>query len=91
VVDDAHALAKKERELSDRYGKCYRVVREAAAGVGIETLERCKARGEDVAIVLADRWMELVAQLYRRVARDGREQNRKRFGTSRRSQIGPRA
>jgi hypothetical protein len=73
VDDDAHALAKKERELSDRYGKGYRVVCEAAAEVGIEALERCKAYGEDVALVLADRWMELVAQLYRRVARYGGE------------------
>src|SRR5215213_5072439 len=30
VDDDAHALAKKERELSDRYGKGYRVVYEAS-------------------------------------------------------------
>jgi hypothetical protein len=36
-------------------------------------LERCKAHGEDVALVLADQWMELVAQLYRRGARYGGE------------------
>jgi hypothetical protein len=36
-------------------------------------LERCKAHGEDVALVLADRLIELVAQLYRRVARYGGE------------------
>ena len=52
VDDDAHALDKIERELSDRNGKGYRVVCEAAAEVGIETLERCKAYGEDVALVL---------------------------------------
>ena len=38
-----------------------------------KALERCKADGEDVALVLADQWMELVAQLYRRVARYGGE------------------
>jgi hypothetical protein len=73
VDDDAHALAKIERELSDRYGNGYRVVCETSAGVSIEALERCKAYGEDVALVLADRWMELVAQLYRSVARYGGE------------------
>jgi hypothetical protein len=73
VDDDAHALAKIERGLSDRYGRGYCVVCEAAAEVGIEALERCKAYGEDVALVLTDRWMELVAQLYPRVARFGGE------------------
>jgi hypothetical protein len=34
VDDDAYALAKIERELSDRYGKGYRVVCEASAEVG---------------------------------------------------------
>jgi hypothetical protein len=31
--DDAHAFAKIEGELSDRYSKCYRVGREASAEV----------------------------------------------------------
>jgi len=69
--DDARAFAKIEGELSDRYGKGYRVGREASAEVGIEALKRCK--GEDVALVLADQWREIVAQHYRRVARYGRE------------------
>ena len=34
VDDDAHALDKIERELSDRNGKGYRVVCEASAEVG---------------------------------------------------------
>jgi thioredoxin reductase (NADPH) len=57
VDDDAEALAKIERELSERYGKGYRVVCEATTEAGIEELERCKADGEDVALVLADLWM----------------------------------
>ena len=57
VDDDAHALAKIEGELSDRYGQGYRVVCEASAKMGIVELERCKADGEDVALVLADQWM----------------------------------
>ena len=42
-------------------------------GGGIEALEQCKAHSEDEALVLADQWMELVTQLYRRVARYGGE------------------
>src|SRR4051794_39857524 len=57
VDDDAHALAKIERELSDRYGNGYRVVCEASAEMGIVQLDRCEANGEDVALVLADQWM----------------------------------
>jgi len=38
VDDDAPALAKIERELSDRYGKGYCVACEASAEVGIEAL-----------------------------------------------------
>ena len=57
VDDDAHALAKIEGELSERYGQGYRVVCEASAEVGIEALKRCEANGEDVALVLAAQWM----------------------------------
>jgi thioredoxin reductase (NADPH) len=57
VDDDAEALVRLERELSDRYAKGYRVVRSASAEAGIEALERCKAGGEDVALVLAGQWM----------------------------------
>ena len=71
--DDTHAYAKIEGELSDRYSKCYRVGCEASAEVGIEALKRCKADSEDVALVLADQWREIVAQHYRRVARYGGE------------------
>ena len=52
--DDAYDLSKIERELSDRYGKGYRVVCLASAEMSIVELERCKADGEDVALVLAD-------------------------------------
>jgi ActR/RegA family two-component response regulator len=54
VDDDAHALAKIERELSNRYGKGYRVVCVGSAEVGIVELERCEADGDVVALVLAD-------------------------------------
>jgi hypothetical protein len=48
-VDDAHALAKIERELSDRYGEDYRVVCLASAEMGLVELERCEADSEHVA------------------------------------------
>jgi hypothetical protein len=73
VNDDAHALAEIECELSDRCDKGYRVVCETSAEVGIDALKRWEADGEDVTLVLADRWMELVAQLSRRLARYGGE------------------
>jgi hypothetical protein len=73
AVDDAHALAKRARELSDRYGEDYRVVCLASAELGLVELERCEADSEQVALMLADRLIELVAQLYRRVAHYGRE------------------
>jgi thioredoxin reductase (NADPH) len=57
VDDDARAFDKIARELSDRYGKGYRVVCGASAEAGIEELQRCKADGEDVALVLAAQWM----------------------------------
>jgi thioredoxin reductase (NADPH) len=57
VDGDAEALANMKRELSDRYGKSYRVVCEATTKAGIGELERCKAEGKDVALVLADQWM----------------------------------
>jgi len=39
VDDDPHTLARIERELSDRYGKGYRVVCKASAEAGIVELE----------------------------------------------------
>ena len=45
----------------------------ASGEMGMVELERCEADGEDVALVLAGRLMELVAQLYRRVAHYGCE------------------
>jgi thioredoxin reductase (NADPH) len=57
VDDDTDALAKIEHELCGRYGNGYRIACEASAEAGVSTLERCKANGEDVALVLADQWM----------------------------------
>ena len=57
VDDDPEVLARLRRELLGRYGEGYRVECEASVEAGVAALERCKARGEDVALVLADQWM----------------------------------
>jgi thioredoxin reductase (NADPH) len=57
VDDDADDRAKIERELYDRYGRSYRIVCEASAEAGMSTLEKLRAAGEEVAVVLANLWM----------------------------------
>jgi thioredoxin reductase (NADPH) len=57
VDDDADDRAKIEHELYDRYGRSYRIVCEASAEAGMSTLEKLRAAGEEVAVVLADLWM----------------------------------
>ena len=57
VDNDVQALATIEHELVGRYASGYRVVCEASAEAGLRTLARCKASGEDVALLLADQWM----------------------------------
>jgi hypothetical protein len=64
---------RSTHRFSDRYGKGYRAVCTASGEMGIAELERCESDGEEVALVLAGQLMELVAQLYRRVAHYGRE------------------
>jgi thioredoxin reductase (NADPH) len=57
VDDDADDRAKIEHELYDRYGRSYRIVCETSAEAGMSTLEKLRAAGEEVAVVLADLWM----------------------------------
>ena len=57
VDDDLAALNSIESELLRRYGGDYRVVCERSADAGIAALERLRAAGDDVALVLADQWM----------------------------------
>jgi thioredoxin reductase (NADPH) len=57
VNSDSEDLAKIKRELFERYGKGYRIVCHSTPEASIGELERCKADGEDVAVVLADLWM----------------------------------
>ncbi|HEY6779657.1 MAG TPA: FAD-dependent oxidoreductase [Thermoleophilaceae bacterium] len=56
VDDDPAALERIERELGRRYAHDYRVVCVGSAAEGLATLERLRAAGEAVALVLAAQW-----------------------------------
>lgn len=57
VDDDPNALREIETELRNRYGVDYCVETEASAASALERLRECKARGDEVALVLTDQWM----------------------------------
>jgi thioredoxin reductase (NADPH) len=57
VDDDARALRRIEDELTRRYGADYHVACCCSALEALTTLHEIRARGEPVAIVLADQWM----------------------------------
>lgn len=54
VDEDADALSAVHHELRKRYGADYRIVAERSPAVALEVLRDLAARGEPVAIVLAD-------------------------------------
>lgn len=58
VVDDEDAsLQALTRELESRYGAHYQVVSETSAAVALARLEKLRAAGASVPLVLADQWM----------------------------------
>lgn len=58
VVDDEDAsLQALTRELESRYGAHYQVVSETSAEVALARLEKLRAAGASVPLVLADQWM----------------------------------
>ena len=57
VDDDADALSRLQQELGRRYEPDYRVLCERTPEDALATLEKIRAAGEDVAVVLADQWM----------------------------------
>jgi thioredoxin reductase (NADPH) len=57
VDDDPVALAKLGSELSNRYYADYRIVCEGSAKAAMEKLRQFEAKGDEVALVLADQWM----------------------------------
>jgi thioredoxin reductase (NADPH) len=57
VDDEPAARSSIEAELRKRYGADYEVMREGSGAAALGVLERVKARGGMVALVLADLWM----------------------------------
>ncbi len=58
VDDDIQALRRLTRELAQRYDADYEVVCHRSPRRALETLEGARARGQDVALVLADQEMQ---------------------------------
>jgi thioredoxin reductase (NADPH) len=75
VDGNPEALARIERALSTRYGREYEIVCVTTPASALETLERKRDAGEQVAIVLADEWsaecqlLARVGELYPRAKR----------------------
>jgi thioredoxin reductase (NADPH) len=57
VDDDPEALDKIGHELRKRYDADYRIACESSVAAATRRLEKLKAAGEEVALVLADQWM----------------------------------
>jgi thioredoxin reductase (NADPH) len=58
VDDEAAALARLELELTDRYGRHYRVRCERSPLRALNALQVMRDEGTEVAVVLASQWME---------------------------------
>ena len=57
VDDHPEALDKIGHELRKRYDADYRIACESSVEAATRRLEKLKAAGEEVALVLADQWM----------------------------------
>jgi DNA-binding NtrC family response regulator len=59
VVDnEQHHLARLDDELSDRYGRHYEVICIGSAEEGMSTLQGLVGAGREIALILADQWMD---------------------------------
>jgi thioredoxin reductase (NADPH) len=64
VVDDEPAVARAvERDLRERYGKQYRILRADSGPQGLEVLEQIAQRRDPLALVLADQRMPTISGL----------------------------
>jgi thioredoxin reductase (NADPH) len=63
VDDDGEVLAALQAALGRRFGADYQVVAERSPAAALEVLERLRAGGETVAVVIADQWMPQVTGL----------------------------
>lgn len=57
VDDDPQVLAAVARDLRQQYGKDYRILRTSSGAEALETLTDLKARGDTVAVLVADQRM----------------------------------
>jgi thioredoxin reductase (NADPH) len=57
VDDDPQVLAVVARDLRQRYGKDYRILRTSSGSEALATLTDLKARGDTVAVLVADQRM----------------------------------
>src|SRR5262249_50583381 len=57
IDDDSKSLDALSEALTRRYGADYRVVASASGSAALEELERIRAAGEAVALIIADQWM----------------------------------
>ena len=70
VDDDPDVIELIGDELSNRYGRDYRVITARAASTAVAALERMREEGDRLALVLADQWLpestgcELLAQVH---------------------------
>jgi thioredoxin reductase (NADPH) len=55
--DDPQVLASVSRDLRQRYGKDHSIVRSSSGAEALDTLTRLKARGDKVAVLVADQRM----------------------------------
>ena len=54
VDDEPEVLAAISRDLRNRYGKDYRVIRADSGQVGVEVLHQLQERGDPIALVISD-------------------------------------
>ena len=57
VDDDPQVLAAVARDLRNRYGKDYRVVRAGSGAEALEAIRDLQGRGDAVAVLVADQRM----------------------------------
>jgi thioredoxin reductase (NADPH) len=57
VDDDPESLASLSDAMTRRFGADYRVASNVSPRAALEDLERIRAQGENVALIIADQWM----------------------------------
>ena len=61
VDDDPAVLNSVERDLRQKYGRDYRIIKAASGGEALEILPQLKGRGETVALFVVDQRMPQIS------------------------------